>query len=400
MLKKLFSIFGSGKRPPIEVDIKDLAPIWLKYNQEFTPQKEDGAEKPQPPLNQPGAENGGAGVDITSEMQAPLSLFVVELVEPYRHIFESQGSLEGTLKLIELIETHGGCPSVVQDRRDKDSESEDIATLWDILARVTLKEHSFRVARLLLDLTRETYRDFQVMVPRAVITALGHDIGKIPVLRESGLYSMADHPLISARKVREIFSETGSPSLTGVIEAIGSHHGTEGDSWAILLKRADGAAREREIAEVSGELSLGNWEDWFDTRQYLDLIKPHINVVQTANRWNAFSKKGVVYCQPSFLLETARDLASRRKIIDITLLRTLDKEAALRRIADSLRKAGAVGGDLGEGYYGRMYEVDAGKFKRKLFLTPLKAECFGMPSQLERVKEGYLALIKDVKPAR
>jgi len=40
------------------------------------------------------------------------------------------------------------------------------------------------------------------------------------------------------------------------------------------------------------------------------------------------------------------------------------------------------------------------KAKRRMFLTPLKIEAFGIPSEIERVKEGYLQMIKNVIPSK
>lgn len=407
VLRKLFSPFGvEGKEQPVaRIKIAALAPIWLQYNKEFTPQKSVEETQGLPGgLSEAGPtvihNPATASADVAAA--SPSSLFILEFVEPYRAIFENQGSLLGALMLIDILERHGDCPSVVQDRKSRDIELDDIQSEYDILAKVTLKEHSFTVARILLNLARETYRNFEVMVPKAVITALGHDIGKLPALRESGLYAVADHPVISARKIREIFSFSGqtSFSLTGVIEAISSHHTTEGDSWTLLLKKADGLARQQEIASLRSGLSIRPWEEWFDVQEYLSLLKPQINKMIQPNKWCAFSLQGVVYCQPSFILETARTLAARKKVLDITLVRLIDRDPAMKKIVASLREAGAVGAELGEGYFGRIFEADSGSFKKKLFVTPLKAECFGTPSKLEaeQKKEGYLANIKNMKP--
>lgn len=413
----IFNFFRSGKptpEKPLDIDLSDLAKIWLQYNESFAPQKgpvmaveaskcpvdgQSATGNITPAVNEAPSGQGATGI-LDDSAQTFLSPLVMEFVEPYKQIFQNQRSLEGVLRLIDLLEKHGQCPSVVQDRKSRDSDAEELPDSYDILAKVTLYDHSFRVTKHLLQLTKDTYRSFDVMAPRAVITGLGHDIGKMPVLRDSGLYAVADHPVISAKKVQEIFSGSGTSSLSGVVEAIRDHHSTGTEQWTVLLKKADGLAREQEIVEVmGGEVSFRKWKEWFKAEEFLALVKPHINKMINPNKWQAFSLRGVVYCEPDFILETAKTLAAQKKVLDITLLRAIDKDAARARIVKSLMEAGVVCPEVGVGYIGRKYEANTGQIKKILFLTPLKAEAFGMPSQLEaeQPREGYLKEIKEMK---
>lgn len=411
MLNVLKNIIKSAiptKAEQITVTLSELSTVWLKYNQNFQPQKSDEltlTETEQDQALSPYVTSDIQDVDNIHVLQRPKiksTDFYNEIIEPHRDLLTQQDILDGIYKIIELLDEHGGCPSIVTTSIDKDSETDEIYSVRDTLLKVSLKDHSYRVTKIALKLLKETYRekDYENLIPKMIVTALGHDLGKIPALRESGLYTKADHPLISAQKVNEIFMGKDIIWLNSAVDAIKNHHRQTNDPFTLLLKEADGKAREREVSEVSKDISIKEWDGWFNVRFFLEILKPQINVIQTGNKWKAFSFGGTVYCQPDFLYETARKLASESKIIDMTLLRVSEKEMALKKIVDSLKRANVVGNELGEDYYGMFYEIQMDKAKRKMFLTPLKIDAFGMPSEIERVKEGYLQVIRSVIPSK
>ena len=89
----------------------------------------------------------------------------------------------------------------------------------------------------------------------------------------------------------------------------------------------------------------------------------------------------------------------REGIIDITLLRDTDKDKALRRIVESLRKSDVLTSELGKAYTTRRYEiqVEQGKPKR-MFLVPVKANAFENRAEFEAIKAGGPPLIKGIIP--
>lgn len=391
-LKRLFRRILPLKTEHIRITIEELSQIWLKYNQPFQPQPEEPQIKDEEILAEVKPQ------EILTTPQRITTIFD-EIIEPYREALKKQNVIDGLYKIVELLNEHGSCPSIVTTSIEKDSESDEIYSVRDILLNITLKDHSFMVAKIGLQLLKETYKDYEPLVPKMLVAAISHDIGKIPALRESGLYAKADHPLISASKVADIFAGMDIIWLNSVIEAIKDHHRQSSDPFTLLLKKADSKAREIEISSVSKNVSIKEWDEWFDVNAFLAIIRPEINVIQTGNRWRAFSFGGVVYCQPELLYESAKTLALNRQVIDMTLLRAIEREVALRKIVGSLRTVGVIINDLEEGYYGRFYEIQMEKLKKKMFLTPLKIEAFGTPSDIERVKEGYLQIIKKVNPA-
>jgi len=165
-----------------------------------------------------------------------------EFLDPYRRLFDSQGATDGFLALIEFLDCGGECPSVVKERR----KDEDFYGAG-IFEKISLREHSINVARKMLKLIKETYLDYENLIPKAFTASFGHDLGKIPKFRESDIYARADHSIISAQKVGEIFFGKEPRWLRSALEAIRDHHRAPRDSFSLLLKEADKMARQEEI---------------------------------------------------------------------------------------------------------------------------------------------------------
>jgi hypothetical protein len=141
------------------------------------------------------------------------------------------------------------------------------------------------------------------------------------------------------------------------------------------------------------------WEEWFDCREFLRKVGAMVNVTQTGGSFRAFSVDGTVYCDPTFLYETARVMAAQRSIIDITLLRDTDKDRALRRIVESLRNSDMLTPELGKGYTTRRYEIKVEQGKpKKMLLVPIKAGAFENQAEFDEIKTSHPPLIKGIMP--
>ena len=291
--------------------------------------------------------------------------------------------LEGINRIMELLERYGDCPSVVDTIAD--SEKKVATRVGDILSKVTLRDHTFNVTRIALRLLKDTYHDPVGYVPAVIIAALGHDLGKIPELRSRDKYVKADHPPASVSIVEEIFEKDKDAHwLKMVAKAIGEHHQSATDPLSELLKEADGKARQMEIEQAEKRASLA-WEEWFDCKELLRRVGATVNVTQTGSAFRAFSVDDAVYCDPTFLYETAGAMAAERSIIDITLLRDTDKDRALRRIVESLRKSAMLTSELGRAYTTRRYEIQVEQGKpKKMFLVPVKARRLREPGRVRR----------------
>lgn len=154
-----------------------------------------------------------------------------------------------------------------------------------------------------------------------------------------------------------------------------------------------------EVASRNRELKVKEWDEWFNLKEFLEVLLPEINVLQTGNKWKAFSLGSVVYFQTEYLYESLRTLARKKGVIDVRLLRVMEKQEALKRIAETLRKERLLSDEIREPYWGRYFEVRTQKYHKKMFLVPIKIEAFEvLPHVIEERKEGYLREIEGVVP--
>jgi len=392
------------KDPPREkivLSLDDLCPLWIKYNTSF----KNAAEKPQrievvrPELTPAAASHPEAAPSSpppTGRAHVLVQAFYGEVVEPCREALMKNHMLEGLNRIVDLLEQHGDCSSVAA--LPGDSEMGDLKRVGDMLSRVTLREHSFHVTRIALGLLKETYKDPVGYIPLALIVGLGHDLGKIPALRKEGTYAKADHPRLSVAILEEIFvRDVQSHWFSMVRKAVAEHHESTTDLFSSLLKEADGRARQLEIDE-EGHRASQSWEAWFDVTTFLAMVGAKVDVIQTGHLLYAFSIDETVYCDPTFLYETAGALALTKNVLDITLLRDTDKDRALQRIVGSLRTANAVSPVLGEGYTTRRFMVEIEQARpTKKSLVPLNVEAFPNHDQFEDTKKTYPPIVRSAR---
>ncbi|MBU6482773.1 MAG: HD domain-containing protein [Nitrospirae bacterium] len=415
---------------PIVVSLEELAPVWLRHNHDFRPaQGEVGRTMTAPAMTMtealapavrvaPPPIASSSAVAPNREQPPPVmpsvaatkrvqsSALVRDFIVPYQGILETQGVLAPILRMVDVLEEYGQCPSVVLEAKTQDEEAGDLVSIRDTLAQVTLRDHTHRVTKHGIEGLLATYKDPEPLIPKMLVACLGHDFGKIPSFRASGIYSMRDHPAISVVKVRELFGGHDVFWLDEVCQVIQSHHRFVKDGFATLLKQADGQAREEEVAMVSQSYEIKRWDDWFAVPLFLGLVEPLINVAPGNGRtaaarnaeWAGFTHKGVVYCQTTVLYRVVKDLAKQLKVVDIHLLRQSDREHVMRTLAASLQKAGVLADTIGEGYYGRKYTVRLRNKKQLgVYCLPIVEAAFqAKPSELEQRKSGFFGFIDDV----
>lgn len=388
---------GIGKAA-IEVPLQDLAQLWLKYNNDVIAANEttDGVEAL---YSKKSDEEDGEKEEERSPappkapIQGSVLIGLIEKLKPYEGIFAAQNA-DGLFKaLIGELDRFGHCPSVVT--RANDSEAVELHSVRDNLSRVSLKEHSVGVTNKIISLLERTYHDFENHIPRAVIAALSHDLGKIPEYWASGAYNTYEHPLVSAAKLKELAGNAQIPWIEDAIRAVKDHHIHTNNQFSALLKEADKGARELELLRFSGELFVMPMEQWLDPAKLIKLLEPQVNVLKNG-KWQAFSFGGIVYCTPGFLYEHAKTLCRQAKALDLTVIYESEKEVALRRITGILKQAEYIPDLLQQNYYARKVEIAAVGGKKRFILTPLKGEHFNL-QELESRKTGYLSTIKEVK---
>lgn len=265
-----------------------------------------------------------------------LQRLIEEFLSPYRSSFDYHpGVTAGFLAVLDLLVRHGDCPSVVTTMVNRDSEALDLSDFMEILKKVTLLDHSVNVARMMLKHVKEAYcgMDYVSLIPKAFLVSFGHDLGKIPSLRANLAYPDPDHPLISAKKLEEIFRSKPAPRwFPDAIDLIRHHDGPISKDSSIPLRWADLRARETEIEAYGNGLKVIGWKEWFDVNRFLEIMRPTVNLLRGTRGFNAFSLGSLVYCQPNFLYESAGKLASEKKVLDLGLHIPTEKERALRGI--------------------------------------------------------------------
>ncbi len=339
--------------------------------------------------------------DLTNDTEIlcvpePLSS-LIRSIKPYEGVFVSLGVKPLLQLVIDHLEKHGQCPSIAMD--SKDPESFELHLVRDYLGQVSLKEHSYRVAEIIMALLKDTHPDFECHVPKAVITALAHDLGKIPEYRLSGIYGTFEHPPISAYKLRELAGEMRVSWLDEALEAIREHHSFSEGPFTELLRQADRIARQRELLMLAKGFSIVPFYQWFDPQQLVGLLEPHINHTQSGGRWKAISFRGIVYCFPDFLFEKVKDLCLRSKALDLRFFCISEKDAAFRQIISGLRLHGYIPEMLQQNRYATKFYIKGPFGTKELVLTPLKGDFFNL-REIEARKAGYLTAIKEIRHSK
>ncbi|MDA8325671.1 MAG: HD domain-containing protein, partial [Nitrospiraceae bacterium] len=314
---------------------------------------------------------------------------------------------------------------------------------YDVLAGVKLYRHTLDVAEEMI----KAFKGSAAMLPKVLITSLGHDLGKLPSYRKT-LYSLGDHPLISVTILEGLPGYTGLPYKDEVNKAIVDHHRYPKGLLGEKLKEADQVARRTEIAnniqehpaadEASPEpgrpeeplqsapkteagltekdsifISHAKKEKekvslkeiplpWFDAERFLAVLKPYINRLD-GQRWSAFSMPdGHLYFQAAVLEEVAKKLGKGDP--DIALM---DSDKELKRnilysVVCLLRreKEAIARGLIKDGYFGGPFiiQMQAGR-EISSYYTPFNTEAFRETvSYFEGLKEGKIKEIEEVRP--
>lgn len=148
-------------------------------------------------------------------------------------------------KLLLKLDLEGDCPSVVGYGQANNDEKERkySKNCYDYLATVPLWKHSLNVAEQLISKLA-----YKVMIPDALIMALGHDIGKIPA-QYRATYTQADHPEISVLVLNSYPEYLGLNNHAELSKIIKSHHYiVQNTPMATSLKTADQDARKLELS--------------------------------------------------------------------------------------------------------------------------------------------------------
>lgn len=132
-----------------------------------------------------------------------------------------------------------------------DPEDKETPEKYRSLKGVTLRDHSLRVAQKCVDMLLSHHHDGQILVAKAILAGLSHDIGKmfkdIPG---------ADHSVNSAKWCQ--YKLSGMKGTEGIIEAIRFHHANNAqmpkkNAVLMALLKANEEARKEELSRFEFE---------------------------------------------------------------------------------------------------------------------------------------------------
>jgi len=339
-----------------------------------------------------------------------------ELLEFYVLYLRGKKWFKGKIKkvifeVMKILDEKGDVPSVIKNRNEAYDLDENTYTL---LSRVPLYIHSINVAVEGLNLGVSG-----IIEPQLVLACLSHDLGKIPGYF-ARLYTLGDHPVISAAVLDQIHGFKELPFAEEVRQAVINHHRTGKGKLVELLKKADRNARRKELAEMmqkseqdqhqqekdkvkAKELRIRSEKveeevkkekastekskektkvsavdfysdqdeeaekvvyeydlSWLKVGEFMQELKKEVNRV-VGGKWIAFSMPdGVVYVHPTGLWNIFKKLALKERIPEVITCegdKTL-KRSILVSLIEVLRREGCIEeGLIQEGYFSAPFLV-------------------------------------------
>lgn len=422
------------KNEAIDISLEDLSGIWLCYNEDLDSvelaAKMDankkhteaisglyGSDEESNPSDVDTSDEGNT-VDRVKKNQADeneniqevavfsagkvktksLSAFVKDM-SPYFNEFEKQNAFELFVDLVKELDTHSDCPSIVISNDDQ--ESVDLYSVRDNLRKITLVDHTVRVAREMLIAAGNTYVGYIEKIPQVTVIALAHDIGKIPERYDTGGYNTHEHASISASRLLELYKKVGKEILwfPDAERAIRGHHlpsSSTKDQLTSILKVADKEARKGELHGFTSQFKEISTEEWFDVEKFIEKIAYSVNDLRNG-KWKAFSFRGLVYCRSELVYKIAKKMCAEAKALDLTFVYESEEENALHRIVGILKDKDYVADVLLPGRSIVMISIKSPTGHRKFNVVPLRGDRFKDYGQLESKKFGYLESIKEVR---
>jgi len=374
-----------------------------------------------------------------------INTFYDQCVVPYTKVLQHAGHLNTINALLFLLDQHGDCPSVVRLKEDREYQTiQNSRNIYDLLSKISLLDHSLNVAeQMIANLTKGKAKDPEMLTGKILVTALGHDIGKIPQLIAAQKYSKGDHPYISYLVLKKAIFTDSSPQQEDILKAVRGHHYPVGKGFTYDLRKADQAAREMESEQLSmqGEATSelvrtiqeqkisdkqasrqtrtlpkpeGTIREipelldlsWLDLSEFLSAVEPVINVVDDGEHFRALSmNNGLVYLTLDLVSKTVIQLAEKHNHPGILV--NADTKEKKRQIEYTVKtlldKEGFIPSFIGKGFSGARFGLINKKAKKKTMgiYMPVDARAFGTSlTELESRKKNapIIKKICEVRP--
>ena len=226
-----------------------------------------------------------------------------------RHI---RGDALGVIiQLLTILDKKGDCPSVIQG---------DDETPWQYkaLAGITITEHSLNVARTAFEMLNSGRQIARTETSDMLICALGHDIGKIPDIRQN---KVPGHTFSSLTFLKPLL--TGMGSGEKILEAVRLVHVKDyktKNNLLQILKQADTQARlaELKIVQARSAAQPDRCEKQPEKKEIdtkaLDkqTLFQALKSLLLRDVTESFMFKDKIFVSPEFLMEAAVELAGKQ----------------------------------------------------------------------------------------
>ena len=165
------------------------------------------------------------------------------------------------VRLLKLLEKTADCSSVstCNIAGDPDGKAYE-KNIIELLGTVSLLQHSINVGIKTVEIL--TKKGSRISIPNAMVAALGHDTGKLPMAREDCKAMEGSHPLAAGRPMASIKSFIALPHRNEILNAIKKHHKLPEDFLGKVLQEADRTARGMELEQIMSESETRAPVEW------------------------------------------------------------------------------------------------------------------------------------------
>lgn len=231
---KNFAPIGEGKQ---KVALEVMSTLWSKQKEAKVSLEE--LSQMWKIQNQEGSSTKPVATNIFKNME--IIRFYRDFVDDKQYF--SQKARDFVIEVLRIIDNEGDCPSVVNGNNEVESGLE--TDTYSKLASITLRDHTLHVAKKITGLLANS----PALIPKGIISALSHDLGKIPNFRNQ-LYSIGDHPIIGIAVLSKLPGWSDLPYQNDIIDAVKEHHRNPKAILSTKLLQADQAVRRDELADV------------------------------------------------------------------------------------------------------------------------------------------------------
>lgn len=227
------------------------------------------------------------------------------------------------IQMLTILDKKGSCPSVIQD-------DDETPRQYTALAGITIAEHSLNAARIAFEMLNRGRRIARTETPDMLICALGHDIGKIPDIRQN---KVSGHTFSSLTFLKPLL--TGVEAGEKILEAIRLLHVKDrkaNNNLLQILKQADTQARMAELKTVQTPSAAQpdicekqpEKEEIDKKALYKQTLFQALKPLLLRDVKESFMFKDKVLVSPEFLMEAAVELAGKQGSFDF--LKSCSKE--------------------------------------------------------------------------